>query len=662
MNPDAGCSRQSSPTGRTLGRSFSLPAARTASAAERRRTGHPGAGRAFEATTREGIPAMAYTAGKFRHEAAIPYDAKLLVNPTQDDLRPFCLQQVPHIFRSRYGNLDRITRCKARMAVSTYVIAPLTEQGFYSSTVIQPERAERLIELQRHYIESVGALIVIDGYQGVGAQTPPVQWIYTPEAANVAAMQQILSFPRRAVETPEQLAEPFRPHFRLIMTPGCLSPETPGQVAVVVDLEHWTTHVLGSDYFGESKKGMLRMLCEYVYQLGGLVMHAGAKAVTLDGRRVTTAVMGLSGTGKTTTTFSHQGELTEPIQDDMICVWPDGSCTPTENGCFAKTFGLDERHEPVIYRGTVHPDAWVENVYLDEQGEYDFRKEMLTSSEVAHWRRTLIDTGAPPENVEAFIAGRVRPEDLVDERGVPLDGWDFIAWTQNGRSIIPMAAIENAAAMEPISRLDSLGILNRDEGRDAAMPGVVRFVSASQAAAYFMLGETSKTSAAGKERGKTRSPFTQPFFPRAPHLQAARFAQLAARLPHLQLWLMNTGYVGGEQRDIASGRALKVKIAHSSAMLEALLADRIVWRRDPDFGYDVVDLAAPANRALLAKVPAEILDPRLHYERQGRLEEYRAWVAQITKDRHAFLLRMGVGDEILREIDRGPRAGAAGEA
>ena len=47
-------------------------------------------------------------------------------------------------------------------------------------------------EGQRRYIESVGALIVVDGYQGLGPLAPPVQWLYTPEAANIAAMQQIL--------------------------------------------------------------------------------------------------------------------------------------------------------------------------------------------------------------------------------------------------------------------------------------------------------------------------------------------------------------------------------------------------------------------------------------------------------------------------------------
>lgn len=594
---------------------------------------------------------MVETAGKFFHDPEIHYHARVIANPGQAELRELSEKHVPFIRRSRHGNLNRVTRCKARLAQCTYIIGPITEQGFYTSKLMPREQARALIERQRAYIEQQGLLIRIDAYQGIGRKAPAVQWLYTPEGANIAGMQQILAFPREAVETADQLRQPFRPHFRLIMTPGCRADCSPQGVAILVDLENWTTHVLGSDYFGESKKGMLRMLNEYVYQLGGLVLHAGAKAVTIDGRRISMAVMGLSGTGKTATTFSHQGELTEPIQDDMLCLWPDGSVTPTENGCFAKTFGLREENEPVIYRGTIHPDAWVENCYLDPRGEYDFSKERLTPEEVARWRETLIGTGAPAENVEAYVSGRVPLEEVLDERGVPLDGWDFVVWTQNGRSIIPMSAIENAAALDHIPPIQSLGILNRDEGPDAAMPGIVRFVSPSQAAAYFMLGETSKTSAAGKERGKTRSPFTQPFFPRAPHLQARRFADLAARMPHLQLWLMNTGYVGGDQRDVSAGNALKVKLAHSTAMLEGLLADRIVWKTDPDFGYEIVDVDAPANVALLSKVPIEVLNPRVFYERQNRREQYRSWVSRIKEERRVFLLKMGVEAEILEEVD-----------
>jgi phosphoenolpyruvate carboxykinase (ATP) len=362
--------------------------------------------------------------------------------------------------------------------------------------------------------------------------------------------------------------------------------------------------------------------------------------------------MGLSGTGKTTTTFSRQGEKTEPIQDDMLVLWPGGRCSVTENGCFAKTYGLTEESEPVIYRGTVHPDAWVENGYLDlDRGlTYDFSKGILTPKEVNDWRVALLFTGAPLDNLEAYVKGEVTLAQILDADGVPKDGWDFVQWTQNGRSIIPMAAIEDAADMDKIPPIQSLGILNRDEGPEAATPGVVRFASAEQAATYFMLGETSKTSAAGKERGKTRSPFTQPFFPRMPHLQARRFEQLASEMPALQLWLMNTGYIGGDQRDVDAGVALKVKIRHSSAMLEALLADRIVWKRDPDFGYEIVDLAAAGNRALREAVPDEILNPVLHFEHRGRMADYRRWVEKMKSERLAFLQKLGVEHRFLEQV------------
>ena len=67
-----------------------------------------------------------------------------------------------------------------------------------------------------------------------------------------------------------------------------------------------------------------------------------------------------------------------------------------------------------------------------------------------------------------------------------------------------------------------------------------------------------------------------------------------------------------------AGKALKVRIRYSSAMLEALLDGTIKWTPDADFGYDVVDVNAPENKALLEKVPPEILQPKRFYEKNGR--------------------------------------------
>jgi ATP-dependent phosphoenolpyruvate carboxykinase len=165
-----------------------------------------------------------------------------------------------------------------------------------------------------------------------------------------------------------------------------------------------------------------------------------------------------------------------------------------------------------------------------------------------------------------------------------------------------------------------------------------------------MLGETSKTSAAGKERGKTRSPFTQPFFLGHHGLQAKRFRELAETMVGVPMWLMNTGYVGGDAKGVKAGSALKIKIRHSSAMLEALLSEGIVWTTDPDFGYEVVDVDAPQNAALLEKVPADILQPRVFFERHGRLSEYRAWVRDLRRARREFLQGWDVGAAIVKEV------------
>lgn len=576
------------------------------------------------------------------------FNVRYLVDPGPDELRELTLKHARAVITTAYGSLDKITHNKARMAKWTYVIAPECERSSFSGGIIDPGRAQTLIDSQRGYIEKAGMLIAIQGYLGLGPRAVPVEWLFTPEGANIAGMQQVLAFPRPMVEPPELLARPFEPAIRVVYTPDCPADGMPGNQAIIVDLDRMESYVMGPDYFGESKKGALRMLAELIYRRGGLLLHAGAKAVTINGRRTTMTIMGLSGTGKTTTTFSTQGELVQPIQDDMVALWPGGEISITENGCFAKTYGLTEASEPVIYRGTLSPTAWIENVYVDERGCFDFSKTCLSPEEVGRLADVLIASGADADHVAQYVSGSVTAKDVVDELGIPADGWDFVVWTQNGRSIIPMSAIENAADLTSIPPLGSMGILNRDEGPDAATPGIVKFASPEQAAAYFMLGETTKTSAAGKERGKTRSPFTQPFFPRSHGLQAARFRELVAGLPDLEMWAMNTGYIGGDDRDVQRGDALKVKIRHSSAMLEAMLGGTVPWMVDPDFGYLIPDVDHPDCRALVEKVPAQILQPKRFYIERGRLDLYEGWANAMKRERRAFLERYSVEPSIVR--------------
>lgn len=581
----------------------------------------------------------------------LSYSVEMLVNASQAQLRELALEHTPFCERTSDGSINKISRNKSRVAGYTYIIDRQGDPSAYSHNTIKPADAQKLIDSQTAYIQAKGKLLSIQGWIGLGEHAVPVEWVYTVEGANIAGMQQILAFPRERAEGANAGSKPFEPAFRLIYTPDHFV-DMPGKQAIIVDLENYVTYVMGSDYFGESKKGALRMLAAYHYRHGGLVMHAGAKEITTNGSRLTMGILGLSGTGKTTTTFSKQGDSTRPVQDDMITLWPGGEISVTENGCFAKTFGLTLETEPAIYKGTVSGDAWLENVYVDPQGKPDFSKLALEPSEVDRLRKVLLATGAPLANIDAYVRGEVKLADVVDADGVPNDGWDFVVWTENGRSILPMSSVEDAADLDDVPPIESLGILNRDEGLDAATPGIVRFTSPEQAAGYLMLGETSKTSAAGKERGKTRSPFTQPFFPLAHTLQATRFSELAATFKATVMWEMNTGYVGGDAHDEARGTALKVKIRHSSAMLEALLSGTIAWTIDPDFGYEIVDVDDPRNADLVAKVPVEILQPKRFYAAHGRMAEYDAWVVQMKKERKSFLEKFAVSDAIIQAVVR----------
>src|SRR5256714_11257358 len=264
-----------------------------------------------------------------------------------------------------------------------------------------------------------------------------------------------------------------------------------------------------------------------VYDRGGLPLDAGCKIIPTDTGDKVCLTVGLSGTGKTTTTFTRQnGSL--PVQDDFVAWMPDGRIYVTENGCFAKTYGLNPEDEPTIYDAVTQPDSYLEN---------------------------------------------------VSQRGDDVDFYDE-SYTQNGRAPFPFRVIESAAERE-IDNADFLLVLNKN---DNVIPAVAK-LQGPQAAAFFMLGETKGTAAGGAdEAGKSlRGPGTNPFFPMPHDLQGNRFLELLAENP-LEVYVMNTGRVGGPED---GERSRKVRIKHSSAIVKGIAEGTIEWERDPDFGYFV---------------------------------------------------------------------------
>ncbi len=466
---------------------------------------------------------------------------------------------MPTAMLTEFGNYNVATKVVARSKASTYIVAD--DPAKHSDQTITRTEFGRLARIQDDYIAGQ-EMIKIDGYIGSDPEFRTRARLYIEKAnANIAAMQRQLFYPCNDPGTD--------PVTTVIYTPNLAVEGYPNDRAIVVDLDNGVTRVFNSDYFGESKKGGLRMWNRVVYDRGGLALHAGCKVIPVGDDSQTLLIVGLSGTGKTTTTFTKQNDSL-PVQDDFVALMPGGHIYTTEDGCFAKTFGLDPQFEPTIHDAVTAPEAFLENVSQDADGKVDF--------------------------------------------------FD-VSYTQNGRATFELDAIDHASGQGLVA--DALLILNRNEN---VIPAVAK-LNPDQAAAYFMLGETTGTSAGGSEEaGKfLRVPGTNPFYPQLHDEQGNRMLELLRSHP-MDVYLLNTGSIGGKA---GTEQAKKVRIPHSSAVVKGIAEDTIEWKQDPDFGYEIA-----------TSIPGfddpELLAPRKLYERQGRLDEYDEWVERLKRERREY--------------------------
>jgi len=510
---------------------------------------------------------------------SLPVEPKSVVwNPSPAELRRFT-EEMPNCRVTEFDNPNVATRVVSRSKLSTFIATDTPEN--HSDQAITRAEYERVAKLQNDYIRTRD-MLVVEGYIGNDPEfRVPTRLIIEKSNANIAGMQQHLYYPA----SPEEL-EHFEPMLTVIYTPNLKAEGYPEERLIAVDLESNVTRVFHSDYFGESKKGGLRMWNKLVYERGGLALHAGCKVIPVGSESRVGLIVGLSGTGKTTTTFTKQNN-SSPVQDDFCALMPGGKVYATENGCFAKTFGLNANDEPTIFAACASPYAYLENVSQNDAGKVDY-----------------FDT----------------------------------SYTQNGRAVIRMQDIAGAADAREVKNVDFLLILNRNEN---IIPAVAK-LDGALAAAYFMLGETKGTSAGGAaEAGKSlRVPGTNPFFPLLHAFQGNRMLELMKNNP-MDVYLLNTGRIGGDEKD---ERSKKVKIQHSSAIVKAIAEGTIQWERDPDFGYLVAT-------ELPGLDDHDYLRPKALYERQGRGDEYAQLVAKYNNDRREYLRKWkGLSEEIVNAI------------
>src|SRR5829696_307003 len=366
-------------------------------------------------------------------------------HPTEAELREYT-DAMPQARQTEYGNVNVQTEVVSRSKGSTYVVTDRPSK--HSDQTIDREEGARLAALQDDYIRGQD-MVVVDGFVGhAGPYRTPARLVIEKANANIAGMQRFLYYDPVEGDTGHE------PEITIVYTPNLAAPGYPDDRVIAVDLDAGVTRVLNSDYFGESKKGGLRMWNRKVYEGGGLAMHAGCKVIPTSEGEKTMLIVGLSGTGKTTTTFTKQNG-SQAVQDDFIGLFAGGRIVSTEDGCFAKTFALSAEDEPAIHGAVTKPDAYLEN---------------------------------------------------VSQHGDKIDFFDT-SYTRNGRAVFNMRSIDNYPA-DQVPPASFLLVLNRNEN---IIPGVAR-LNIEQAAGYFMLGETQGTSAGGKdEEGKSlRVPGTHP--------------------------------------------------------------------------------------------------------------------------------------------------------
>src|SRR5438128_9668812 len=507
----------------------------------------------------------------------LPDARSVRVNPSAEELKELA-GKMPNARRTKYDNLNVQTEVLVRSKASTYLV--LDDPDASTHQAISREEGERIASLQDEYIAGRD-MVIVDGYIGNDPDFRTPARLYIEEAnANIAGMQKQLYF-----DLDE--SEGFQPELTVIYTPNLQVEGYPNDRVITVDCDQGVTRVCNSDYFGESKKGGLRMWNKLVFDRGGLPLHAGCKVIPTDSGDKVGLIVGLSGTGKTTTTFTKQnGSL--PVQDDFVAMMPGGKVHATEAGCFAKTFALSKDDEPTIYGAVTKPEAYLENVSQDDSGDLDF-----------------FDT----------------------------------SYTQNGRATFSFSAIEAADARQ-LQSADFLLILNRNEN---IIPAVAK-LNPEQAAAYFMLGETQGTSAGGaEEAGKfLRVPGTNPFFPDDHDNQGNRFLELMGD-HHLDVYLMNTGRVGGSE-DVEGSE--KVRIKHSSAIVKGIAEGTIEWTGDADFGYQVA-----ASVPGIEESDSAVLRPKELYESQGRQDDYAKIVETLKSERVEYLKKYpALSEEIIAAV------------
>jgi phosphoenolpyruvate carboxykinase (ATP) len=503
-----------------------------------------------------------------------------------------------HGTRTTFGNYNFTSTVKNRSAgLTVYVGSPKVQQKN-----LNPRQREILWNLPQtiadlhKYLERA-PLVAIERTMGDNPIFTPHCTLYVSvqrkEMIRLAYMVSQTLFP------PKQ--KPSEPRLQLIYVPEWQEKDR----QILVFPEIGVTCVLGTDYYGEAKKGFLRMAMWMAKQRGMLGLHAGAKIIRAKGRdgkirRYGVLIFGLTATGKTTHTchnhgLTEKGEGIEIIQDDVVFLRPDCSALGTEKGFYLKTEGVTPEIQPLIYAAVAKPDAIFENVLVDYLGNVYFGDETLTGN----------------------ARGIMQRDDFGEFKSASVN-------------------------LSPINELDGLLIFFITR-RNTVVP-IASKLTAEQAAAAFMLGESIETSGSDPRRAgeSVREVGTNPFIVGDEAEEGNRFYEFIKKHEDkIQLYQLNTGGVGEIMLKAEDGtkairqKVLRVEIPEMAAIIRGIARGDVEWTDDKNFG---------------TKVPAKVLDidmSRFDLSKYYSQEQITYYVQSLKKERIEYLSKFaGLHPEI----------------
>jgi len=368
--------------------------------------------------------------------------------------------------------------------------------------------------------------------------------IQRPEMIRLAYMTWATLFPVRADGEPKQYIV-YIPEWQ----------ETERQILVFPEIS--TTIVLGSDYYGESKKGFLRMAMWNAKQKGMLGLHAGSKLLKAKGsdgriRKYGMLIFGMSGTGKTTHTCHTHGlnekdEGIEILQDDVVFLRKDGSAYGSERGFYLKTEGLDQITQPIIYKAAISRDAIFENVMIDYEGNLYFEDDTLTSNGRGIMMR---------EDLSPYISNSINLPSIDNMDGM------IIAFITRRHTVVPLAVK----------------------------------LTPEQAAAVFMLGESIETSAGDPKRAgeSIREVGTNPFIIGDKSYEGNWFYDFVKRHEgKVHCYQLNTGGLGEVIEKQPNGvkvtkrKVRRVEIPEMSSIIRGIVRGTNTWGKDKYWNFEV---------------------------------------------------------------------------